>query len=176
MWGKNLISRINHTDITQLAEESWKLRVSRRATIRWWPPACSRSLLPFFRWASDEWNSSTCNPPNNEPLEGRSNPFPLEKDLPLLPSSQAKKKESQFRLWMVEQSINCQIPTYDIYFWSLYVGGLLVFIYLTFFHHIYDMDIWKLKNVIPSVFLGYCSQADLGFLKLSSTFWNWANL
>jgi hypothetical protein len=43
-------------------------------------------------------------------------PFPLEKDLPLLPSSQAKKKESQFRLWMVEQIIICQIPAYDIWF------------------------------------------------------------
>ncbi len=81
---------------------------------------------------------------------------------------------------MVEQIIICQIPTYHICFWSLYTGGLLVLIYVTFFHHIYDMDIWKLKNVIPLVLLSYCSQGDLCILitiwKVASTFRNWANL
>jgi hypothetical protein len=83
-------------------------------------------------------------------------------------------------LWMLAQIIICHIFTYDICFWSLCVGGLLIFIYVTFFHHIYDIDIWKLKNVVPSVVLGYFSQASLCILvipsKLSSTFLNWANL
>jgi hypothetical protein len=84
---KCLISHINQTDIALLAEESsesWTLWVSRRATIRWWPLACSRSLLPLFRWASDEWNSSTCNPPNTEPLAGPrpDPPLPLGKRPP----------------------------------------------------------------------------------------------
>jgi hypothetical protein len=182
MWRKSLISHINQTDIAHPAEESRRLWVSSRATIRGWPPSSSRSLLPLFRWASDEWNSSTCNPPNIKPLAGPrpAPPLPLEKDLPLLPSSQAKEKKSQFELWMVEQIIICQIPTYHICFWSLYIGGLIVLIYVTFFHHIYDMNIWKLKNVIPVVLFGYCSQADLciqiTLWKLASTFRNWANL
>ncbi len=65
------------------------------ATIRGWPPSCSRSLLPLFQWASDEWNSSTCNPPNIQPLVGPrpAPPLPLGKRPPsLLPSSQAKEK------------------------------------------------------------------------------------
>jgi len=78
-------------------------------------------------------------------------------------------------LWMLTQIIICQILTYDICFKSL-----LVLMYVTFFHHIYDIDIWKLKNVVLSVVLGYYSQADLYILitpsKLSSIFSNWANL
>jgi hypothetical protein len=182
MWGKGLISHINHTDIAHPAEKSQRLWVYGRAAIRWWPPSCSRSLELLFRWACHEWNSIRRNPQNIEPLAflDRLHPFPLEKDLPLLPSSEAKEKEIQFRLWMVEQTIICQIPTYHICFWSLYIGGLLVLICVTFFDHFYGMDIWKLKNAIPSVLLCYCSQADLCILitvwKLSSTFWNWANL
>jgi hypothetical protein len=180
MWGKSLISHINQTDIAHPAKEFWRLWVSGRPTIRGWPPSCSRSLLPLFRWASDEWNSSTCNPPNIQPLAASrpAPPLPLGKRPPL--AHKQRKKESQFRLWMVEQIIISQIPAYHICFWSLYIGGLLVFIYVTFFDHIYDMDIWKLKYAIPSILLGYCSQAALCILitlwKLLSTFWNWANL
>jgi len=164
MWGKSLISHINQTDIAHPVKQSWRLWVSGQATIRGWPPSCPRSLLPLFRWASDEWNSSTCNPPSIQPLAGPrpSPPLPLGKRPPLLPSSHAK--ESQFRLRMVEQIIIYQIPTYHIYFWSLYIGALLVLIYVTLFHHIYDMDIWKLKYAISSVLLGYCSQADFMYL------------
>jgi len=78
-------------------------------------------------------------------------------------------------LWMLTQIIICHILTYDICFKSL-----VVLMNVIFFHHIYDIDIWKLKNVVPSIVLGYYSQADLCILitrsKLSSIFFNWANL
>jgi hypothetical protein len=45
-----------------------------------------------------------------------------------------------------------------------YIGGLLVLIYVTFFHDIYDIDIWKLKNAVLSVLLGYWSQTGLCIL------------
>jgi hypothetical protein len=43
-------------------------------------------------------------------------------------------------------------------------SGPLVLIYVTFFHHIYDINILKLKNVVPSIVLGYYSQANLCIL------------
>jgi hypothetical protein len=92
MWGKTLISHINQTDIAHPAEEFWRLWVSSRPTIRGWPPSCSRSLLPLFQSARDEWNSSTCNPPNIQRLAApRPAPLvPLGKRPPS--SSQAKEK------------------------------------------------------------------------------------
>ncbi len=117
MWGKSLISHINHTDIAQLAEESWKLRVSRRATIRWWPPACSRSVLPFFRWASDEWNSSTCNPPNNEPLAGLrpAPPLPLGNRPPSAAIVTGKEKRKPIQTLVGRTNHNLSDP----YIWHL---------------------------------------------------------
>jgi len=117
MWGKSRISHINHTGIAQLAEESWKLRVSRRATIRWWPPACSRSLLPFFQWASDEWNNSTCNPPNSEPLAGLrpAPPLPLGKRPPSAAIITGKEKRKPIQTLDGRTNHNLSHP----YIWHL---------------------------------------------------------
>jgi len=157
MWGESLISRINQTDIAHLAEESSSLKTPTL------PPGhhkmtTSRLLetpSALFRCASDEWHSSTCNPPNTEPLAGPrpAPPLPLGKSPPSAAIITGKEKRKQIQTLDGLQIIICEIPTYDICFWSLYIGGLLVLLYVTFFHHIYDMDIWKLKNVYTFCFL-----------------------
>jgi hypothetical protein len=61
---------------------------------------------------------------NTKPLAGPklAPPLPLGKRPPSAAIITGKeKKESQFRIWMVEQIIICQILTYDICFWSLYI-------------------------------------------------------
>jgi hypothetical protein len=133
MWRKSLINHINQTNIAHLVEKLLKMQISMRG----------KSLINHI------------NQTNTMHL--------VEK---LLKSHKfGHHKTTTFRLlktllliyhflvgqWlqMRAQIILCQILTYDIWFWSLYLGGLLVLIYVTFFHHIYDIDIWKLENVIP---------------------------
>jgi len=147
MWGKSLISHINQTDIAHPTEESQRLWVYGRATIRWWPPSCSRSLLPLLQWASHEWNSSTRSPQNIEPLASpRPAPSPWKKTSLCCHHPRQRKKEIQFRLWVVEQIIICHIPTYHICFWSLFIGDLLVLIYVNFFDNfmIWIFGNWKM--------------------------------
>jgi hypothetical protein len=67
---------------------------------------------------------------------------------------------------MLAQIINLLDPYIRHLLLSIYIGGLLVLLYVAFFHHIYDIDVWKLKNDVPCVVLCYCSQVDLCFFVL----------